>query len=476
MKKINEYIKDTNIFETKEYEYKITLNKKDPVGWIKTIVAFSNIKGGKLFIGVTDEGVAVGFKPEEIDDIQKYFVDLIKNKVNPLISYETTYIKTDEGNIVICLDIPEYHKDIVTYRENPQSRGRVFVRYPGSTYELIEERDITALMLDKSVISYDEHETNYNADNFTFKSLNEKYKERLNTEQNLTIKQLKSVGLITDNNKLTIAGMYFADECPREFPAIHLRKWPGLDKGSDYTIDAKEFRINLIEQLNEAEKFIRNNTKTGMLKGPSGATNILAYPAIAVTEALCNAIGHRDYLETYSNQIDVDIYQDRIEIVSPGNFLPDGRAQDYDSIDKIPSKRRNRVICDTFAMCNLMQRYGSGFDKIVAAYKPYGEEFQPEVFSNASWFRIVLKDITYKEETSDNKNVDNAKNTDIKLPKNQKIVYETILNNPGLRIPVLSEICGLKESSINNSLFRLRKLELIEFKGSSKDGGYFVKK
>lgn len=87
-----------------------------------------------------------------------------------------------------------------------------------------------------------------------------------------------------------------------------------------------------------------------------------------------------------------------------------------------------------------------------------------------------MKDITYKEETSDNKNVDNAKNTDIKLPKNQKIVYETILNNPGLRIPVLSEICGLKENSINNSLFRLRKLELIEFKGSSKDGGYFVKK
>ena len=63
----------------------------------------------------------------------------------------------------------------------------------------------------------------------------------------------------------------------------------------------------------------------------------------------------------------------------------------------------------------------------------------------------------------------------IKLPTNQQIVYDIILNNPWLRIPALSEICGLKESSINNVLFKLRKLKLVEFIGSSRDGGYYIK-
>ena len=63
----------------------------------------------------------------------------------------------------------------------------------------------------------------------------------------------------------------------------------------------------------------------------------------------------------------------------------------------------------------------------------------------------------------------------IKLPKNQQIVYDTILNNPGLRIPALSEICGLKETSVENAIRKLKIQNLIEYVGNKKDGGYFKK-
>lgn len=99
-----------------------------------------------------------------------------------------------------------------------------------------------------------------------------------------------------------------------------MRKWPGFNKDSDEIIDSKEFYGNIIDQLQEAEKFIRNNSHTGLRKTPNGDRNIWSYPAMAVTEALVNAIVHRDYLNVYMNQIDIDIYKDRIEIVSPGNF------------------------------------------------------------------------------------------------------------------------------------------------------------
>jgi len=45
---------------------------------------------------------------------------------------------------------------------------------------------------------------------------------------------------------------------------------------------------------------------------------IRAYPKEAIREALVNAIAHRDY-SISGTQIDVDIYIDRIDIVSPGS-------------------------------------------------------------------------------------------------------------------------------------------------------------
>lgn len=79
----------------------------------------------------------------------------------------------------------------------------------------------------------------------------------------------------------------------------------------------------------------------------------------------------------------------------------------------------------------------------------------------------------YKEyEDQDNKPIQIKT---IKLPKKQQIVYDTILNNPGLRIPALSELCGLKETSVDNSIRQLKKQNLIEYIGNKKDGGYFKK-
>ena len=61
-----------------------------------------------------------------------------------------------------------------------------------------------------------------------------------------------------------------------------------------------------------------------------------------------------------------------------------------------------------------------------------------------------------------------------KLPKIQKLVYETIAKNSGIRIPRISELSGLKQSSVDNALRELKKKELIKYAGSNKDGGYYI--
>lgn len=470
MKKITKYLNDLSIsIEGTEYEFKVDLNKQDPIKWIKTVVAFSNDLGGKICIGVTNEGYAKGFSVEEADKRPIYFNDMVRNKIFPKIDFTITPIETDEKNIILLVDIPVCKSDVVRYRENSQSAERIFRRYPGSTYELISIDEIAQYFLQKRKVSVDKTRTEYLAKDFAFNTLNEYFNDKTHSESGFTEKQLKSFGLITHDGYLTLAGLYFADEIPERFPAIFLRKWPGLNKGSDDIVDSKEFYGNLIDQLQVAEKLIRNNSHTGLRKTPNGDRNVWSYPAMAVTEALVNAIVHRDYLNVYMNQIDIDIYKDRIEIVSPGNFLPEGNAQDYADIRDIPSVRRNEAIADALTACGLMQRSGSGFDKIVEAYSAYGSEYQPQVFSKYGMFWIILKDVTYIDS-------EDIINIHIDLPKNQKIVYETILNNPGLRIPELSQICGLSETSVNNAIRKIRPRNLVTFKGSSRVGGYEVVK
>lgn len=79
----------------------------------------------------------------------------------------------------------------------------------------------------------------------------------------------------------------------------------------------------------------------------------------ALSWTLINALAHRDYLVNGS-EVHIDIYDDRMEIYSPGG-MPDGSIiQDRDPLS-VPSTRRNPVLADVFNRLGYMERKGSGF-------------------------------------------------------------------------------------------------------------------
>lgn len=109
----------------------------------------------------------------------------------------------------------------------------------------------------------------------------------------------------------------------------------------------------------DALNFIERNTKTGWHKTENGGREeVRSYPKEAIREALVNAIAHRDY-SIAGTQIDVDIYSDRIEIVSPGSWLLPKDYYEY-PVGSIPSIRRNSIIAACLDVANLMKRGGTG--------------------------------------------------------------------------------------------------------------------
>ena len=113
-------------------------------------------------------------------------------------------------------------------------------------------------------------------------------------------------------------------------------------------------------------------------------------------EALLNALAHRDYLVNGS-EVHIDIYDDRMEIYSPGG-MPDGSIiQDRDPLT-VPSTRRNPVLADIFNRLGYMERKGSGFGKIIGGYESqinYDESKKPSFRSDRYQFTVVMPNLNY---------------------------------------------------------------------------------
>ena len=165
-----------------------------------------------------------------------------------------------------------------------------------------------------------------------------------------------------------------------------------MEKGSifDDALDDKEYEGNLIYLLKSGSEFIRNNSKVRFVKEAQYRVDKPDYAERAVTEALVNALIHRDYI-VLGSEIHIDMFDDRVEITSPGGMFGGGSIQEYD-IYSIRSMRRNM---------KYMERRGSGLRKIVSETEKlpgYTEAYKPEFSSTATDFRVILKNVNYNLE------------------------------------------------------------------------------
>lgn len=240
-------------------------------------------------------------------------------------------------------------------------------------------------------ISYDSLESKKRLEDVTFKEFSIEYKER--TGKEFENKDLKSFGLVNDENNLSIAGALLADGYQVYQSRVFCTRWNGLTKASGRldALDDVEFEGNIIYLLKAGLDFVKRNSKKMWKKGPVYRVEYPEYPERAVQESLVNAIIHRDY-SVVGSEVHVDIYDDRLEIYSPGGMYDGTFIQDLDPMN-ISSSRRNPVIADVFARMDLMERRGSGLRKIIEAYEAEEnnkEELKPEFRSTESSFTTVL--------------------------------------------------------------------------------------
>ena len=211
-------------------------------------------------------------------------------------------------------------------------------------------------------------------------------------------------------------------------------------------------------------------------KGPMYRTEYPEYPEIAVQEGIVNALIHRDY-SVIGSEVHLDIYDDRLEIYSPGGMYDGSLVQNIDPYN-VSSSGRNPVLADLFARMDLMERRGSGLRKMIEVYEScenYKRELKPEFRSTESAFFTVLKNLNY-EGQSVGQNDGQNDGQKLKPDDRRKYIIEIIEENSQVTALELSKLLFVSVSTIERDLKKLTEEKVIEYIGSAKDGYWTVKK
>lgn len=179
---------------------------------------------------------------------------------------------------------------------------------------------VNELILKGTYQSFDSLITNEKKSDYSFTLLEATYRER--TGNRFEPSDYVSFGLSDKDGFLTNAGKLLTDQHTAYNSRLFCTRWNGLEKGSifDDALDDKEYEGNLIYLLQSGCEFIRNNSKVRFEKKARYRVDKPDFADRAVTEALVNALIHRDYI-ILGSEILIDMYDDRVEIVSPGGMF-----------------------------------------------------------------------------------------------------------------------------------------------------------
>lgn len=378
----------TSESENLDTEWKAALDPRESQieGWAKSISAFSNSGEGHIYVGVSNDMEAFGLSRNEVDATKRLVLLTIDRHIFPHVKVYFSELPVASDRFVLDILVPSY-PEIVCLRLGDYNE-KAFVRENGSS---VPASVAQILQLGKRKFGADVRvlDLSYQKKDFSrYLALSRRFRK---DGSEPSVEDLITLEVLTKDGRIKEGLSMFSDEYESDSTLTVCRLWDGLDKGGDGVLDKKSFKGSLADVFLNAFEFIRRNSKSGFVKQKDGSRlNVYSYPELAVREILVNALAHRDY-SIANTQVDVDIFSNRLEISSPGSWLLSSAPEKY-SLARIPSIRRNKVICGCFEGAGLMEQSATGFKKVASIYEPYPAK-APFLENTADCFVVVLYDL-----------------------------------------------------------------------------------
>ena len=448
--------------ESRTVEFKAEL-PKESAKWIKSIVAFANGAGGSLVVGVNNKREVTGI-PKSVDlfELKDSIADTIGQMCTPQIIPDIS-AETVDGKQLLLIQVYPGAATPYYIKSEGKERG-TYIRL-GATTRKADWATLDELTNRGRNCFYDELPySNIPVTDDDVASLCRVLSGQAKFE--ITKKDLYNLHVIRkEDGKDTATNAYAILLGKHDFTSrIQCARFRGTDRV--FFLDKKEYEGPLCEQVDLAYKFVLNYLS--MAVEINGLVHDEKYelPVAAIRELIINAAIHRNY--QMSSSIQVAVYDDRVEISSPGSLY--GTLTLEEAVNG-RSAIRNRTLARVFEKIGMVEGWGSGLKRIIAMSREYGIE-PPEFQEIGDLLRVNFYRPTYK----DNKTTqETTQETTLKLNDSQKLIVSYIQKNPAAtRAEMARNIAGITEDGIKYNLKILQKNNVIKHVGSTKKGQWIV--
>ena len=329
---------------------------------IIALVAFANAKGGKVYVGMRDNGTVCGVSLGK--EALQTWLNEIKQKTEPSIIPDLEVIDV-QGKTVVMLTVQEYPVKPVS------TKGRYYVRQANSNH-LMSAFEISNSILQTKNSSWDyyidnEHTINDISLDKVQLCIDKMRRRGVNiTEQPIDF--LKKKEFLKDNN-LTYGGYLLFKAREDIMTTVELGFFQ--DTNGIIIKDSSRLKNCLVSQVDDVMEYVKKHINLAIEIVATQVENVQHwdYPLEAIREIVLNMIVHRDYRSSADSV--VKIYPDRIEFYNPGG-LPDDLTIDDLMTNNYSSRPRNKQIADTFKEMGDIEKYGSGIRRVVNMCVDYG--------------------------------------------------------------------------------------------------------
>ncbi len=447
----------------------------------RDVVAFANLKGGFIFVGIVDNTKELNTDFELQDKKVFELIKQVQDRTEPSITLKSHKLSIGSTTVLV-LEIP-FSKQL-----HRTSKSEYLIRNNDGN-RAIEPHEISTIQAEKGLIVYDSKTWAFEfsstaqdsqgnpiagwQDIDKTRDLYNRIKQ--NKPQSPYLKNsanefTETLGLTKEENQIikpTTAGVLFIGNAKalREFPYNQIKYIRYYEDGSYRPF---EYKGNLIDIADECFNQLKSEIKLKEFHFGLFREYIEDYPEVVLRELLINAIAHRDY--SRQQIIEIRKYPTYIEFESPGNF-PQG-IDESNFLRK--TNPRNPSIMDIFREINYAEKAGSGFDKIFTALLSKGKQLPKPKQSEHSIVLSVEADV-YAEKLVELSLIYKQMNgKDIDLEK--LLVLNSIYTGQKITFAELEKQPFVNQYQLRKILAELQELEFIETTGKTSGQKYIIHK
>ena len=415
--------------ETRTLEFKETITNT----FLKTVSAFSNYDGGTIYFGIDDDGNIKGLK-----DVKQACLD-IENKINDSISPQPNYTMEIQNNDqTIKLTVKSGIQKPYLYK------SKAFKRNDTATIEA-DTLELSRLILEGKNISFEELPCRQQE--LSFEILHRKLKEHIQIEA-FNQDTLRTLNLYDNNNGYNNAAAILADT--NHFPGIDIVKF-----GENISIIQKRATFenrSILEVYEKSIDVFRDYYQYEVIQG-ADREKVEKIPEAAFREAIANALIHRAW--DIESQIRVLMFDDRIEVISPGG-LPSRITEEEYLAGKL-SVLRNRNLANVFYRLGFVEIFGTGITRIKHLY----EEglIKPDFEVSENTIKIVLP----------------VFEKNLNLTENEQTVYKFLSNTMLKPISEIAPYVPFGRSKTTQLLKGMEQKGIVVVEGKGRGTKYILK-